>query len=211
MTRKIFGLLLLFAIVSCEPPVTFDQPQPPKTRVIKKFPKRLFGHYLSMDRKSTIVISEKNIYTIHDYDIITHKDSLSKDYRLKGDTLYFDTTTTGNYQIVQIKNDTVIQHINYTDTLFEFNSTTVLKKFKGHYFLNYQWDKNAWIVQKLTLVKGVLSIADIKTKEGIYILNAITETPEDTISYNFKTNKKQFKEFLKLDGFQDVNYYIKIK
>ncbi len=209
MTRKLFGLLLLFVIESCEPPVTFDQPQPPKTRAIKKFPRRLFGHYLSTDRKSTIVIGEKNIYTIHDYYIFTHKDSLYQNYKLKGDTLYFDTI--GNYQIVQIKNDTVIQHINYTDTLFRFDTTTVLKKFKGHYFLNYQWDKNAWIVQKLTLVKGVLSIADIKTKEGIYILSAITETPKDTVSYNFKTNKKQFKKFLKLDGFQDVKYYLKTK
>jgi hypothetical protein len=210
MTKKIFELLLLFAIVSCEPPVTFDQPQPSETRAMKKFPRQLFGHYLSPDGKSTIVIGEKNIYKIHDYYVYTHKDSLYKDHRIKGDTVFFDMT--GNYQIVKIKNDTVIEHVNYTDTLFKFDNSTVLKKFKGNYFLNYAWDApNAWTVQKLTLVKGILSIADIKTKEGIYILSAITETPKDTISYNFKTSKKQFKEFLKLDGFQDVNYYIKIK
>lgn len=209
MTKILLGLLLLFVISSCEPPVTFDQPQPPKTNALKKFPKRLIGQYLSIDRQSTVTISENSICTIHDYYTYTHKDSLYQDCKLKEDTLFFDTD--GNYEIVQIKNDTVIQHVNYTDTLFKFDSVRVLKKFKGHYFLNYQLDKNAWMVRKLTLVKGVLSIADIKTKEGVYILSELTESPKDTISYNFKTSRKQFKEFLKLDGFQDINYYIKIK
>ncbi|MES2287045.1 MAG: hypothetical protein V4547_15240 [Bacteroidota bacterium] len=209
MTKKTLRLLIFFVIAGCGSPVTFDQPQPPKTREIHRFPRQLFGKYTSFDSKSTIIINEKFILKIYDYDLMTSKDSLDKSYKIKGDTLYFREGD--NYELIKTIHDSIIQHVYSKETLFSFDSSTVLKKFKGNYFLNYLWDKDKWIVKKMTLVKGILTLSDINTREEVTILNEITETPADTISYDFEVSKKQFKQFLKLGGFRDTDFFIKMK
>lgn len=209
MKRILLRLLFILVIVSCEEPITFSEPQPAKTKSLAKFPSSLCGKYLSLDKESYVTINPKNMTVIYDYDVKVVKDSLDKKYWLKGDTLFLDST--GTYEIVSIKNDTIIKHIYQTDTLFEVCNTNVLKKFKGHFFLNYPWLHNEWIVRELTLVKGILSIADINTKDGLLLLNEIKETPNDTMSYGIKISKRQFKDFLKVDGFHEAKYYVKVR
>ncbi|MBL0074338.1 MAG: hypothetical protein IPP34_22100 [Bacteroidetes bacterium] len=60
--------------------------------------------------------------------------------------------------------------------------------------------------------RGQLVISGISTTEDIENLKEITETTTDTIPpYKFKATKKQFKEFIKNDGFSDSETFVRQK
>ena len=100
----------------------------------------------------------------------------------------------------------------YVDTIINLAKNDQIKKYKGYYFLNPFLDENAWEVQKVKFKKGILSISQISSEEEIEMLVEITETLSDsTRPYSINPNKKQFKEFLKREGFADEDIYILIK
>ena len=88
----------------------------------------------------------------------------------------------------------------------------MLRKFKGYYFLNTRQDKESWSVRKLDLSKGQLTISSISKKLDLDNLKALTESPQDTTTQTtFKATKKQFKEFIKNDGFSDSETFTRLK
>ena len=103
---------------------------------------------------------------------------------------------------------TVIQHANWTDTLFNISADNVLKKFKGYYFLNNRYKDSSWEVKKLSLKKGVLTVGSVSDNDDIQKLKEITETTADTTSTNFTLSRKQFKKFVKQDGFSKQETFI---
>ena len=105
----------------------------------------------------------------------------------------------------------IIQHYSGTDTLFSISTDNILKKFKGYYFLNKLYNDNAWEVNKLSLEKGVLTVASISYKDDIQKLKEITETSSDTTSTNFSLTRRQFKSFIKLDGFGEQETFTRMK
>jgi hypothetical protein len=115
-------------------------------------------------------------------------------------------------EVVKRNGDSIITHVHYIDTLFQINYDNVVRKFKGYYFLNKRYDKESWEVQKMKLSKGKLMISSISDKNDIESLKTITESSEDTVApYNFTASKKQFKEFLKNNGFSDSETFVKLK
>jgi len=104
-------------------------------------------------------------------------------------------------------------HIHNVDTLFQMDYDNVVRKFRGYYFLNTRYDKTSWAVEKIGLSKGQLIISSICTKEDIESLKEITLTaPTDSlINYNFKATKKQFKKFVKNDGFTNKETFVRLK
>ena len=111
---------------------------------------------------------------------------------------------------VQIEGDSVVQHVYEMDTLFAINQENVLKKFKGYYFVNIHSKDNTWRVQKLELTKGKLVLSSINNREDLDQLKAITETTQDTVPYVFSPSKKQFKNFVKNEGFRAQEAFLKI-
>jgi hypothetical protein len=88
----------------------------------------------------------------------------------------------------------------------------VVRKFKGNYFLNTRYNKTSWSVEKMNLSKGQLTISSISTKDDIENLKEMTETAQDTvINSNFTATKKEFKKFVKNDGFSDSEAFVRIK
>jgi hypothetical protein len=88
----------------------------------------------------------------------------------------------------------------------------VVRRFKGYYFLNKRYDKTSWVVKKIQLTKGQLTLSSISTKLDIENLKEITETSADTIPpYKFSATKKQFKQFIKSDGFSDNETFVRQK
>jgi len=101
-------------------------------------------------------------------------------------------------------------HIFYTDTLFQLNSDHILRKMKGYCFLNTHYADQNWEVQKLSLHRGKLNISSISAENELETLVEITESPKDTIPpYQFTATKKQFKKFVKQEGFTDTETFIK--
>ncbi|MCO5289841.1 MAG: hypothetical protein M9940_10540 [Bacteroidetes bacterium] len=214
MTTKQLKLIVTFIILTnlfaCEPPATFNEPQPTDTDNLSKFPKRLQGQYLSLADSSTLSINDKLIQRVYDFDYKIHPSQLESTSRLSGDTII--DLTTNEKTVVKREGDSLITHIHYIDTLFQMDYDNVVRKFKGYCFLNTRYDKTSWEVKKIQIVKGQLVISSISTKEDIENLKEITETATDTIPpYKFKATKKQFKKFIKNDGFSDSETFVRQK
>jgi hypothetical protein len=208
--KLISTFIILTSLFSCEPPVTFNEPQPTDTDNLSKFPDRLQGQYLSLADNSVLVIGDKLIQRIYDFDQKIHPSQLDSNSRLSGDTII--NLTTNTREVVKRDGDSLVTHIHYTDTLFQMDYDNVVRKFKGYYFLNTRYDKTSWEVKKVQLSKGQLIISSISTKLDIDNLKEITETPTDTIPpYKFTATKKQFKEFIKNDGFSDSEIFVRQK
>lgn len=208
--KLISTFIILTSLFACEAPVTFNEPQPTDTDNLPKFSKRLQGQYLSLADSSTLSISDKLIQRIYDFDYKIHANQLDSASRLSGDTII--DLKTNEKTVIKRDGDSLITHVHYIDTLFQIDYDNVVRKFKGYYFLNTRYDKTSWEVKKIQLTKGQLVISSISTKRDIDNLKEITETPTDTIPpYKFTATKKQFKEFIKNDGFSDSEIFVRQK
>ena len=201
--------IFVIAFISCEDPITFNKPQPDNSPNLNCFPEKYEGNYLSDDKYSILTIDSNSIIKTYDYDEKEHKDSVDSSLVLKGDTLYSQNSE--YKEKVVVKGDTLFQHVHFIDTLFTINDSSLLKYFKGYYFLNTKHGNDSWIVQKLSLQKGKLTIGHISDSTDLHKLQEIPSTESDTITIPFKLTKRQFKKFLRRDGFSKEEVFSKVK
>jgi len=197
---------------NCGPTATFDDPQPIDLKNENSFNKKFLGAYQSSDSAITLFITDQLITQSYSHYIETLLDSLDTTYQLLADTLINNKTK--SREIVLRTDSSIIQKYQNLDTIFEFKEGHALKRYKGHYFLNWQdKDDKKWSVGKLTLEKDILTLSSILGKEDIDLLNELTKTPEDTSknTINYDLNKKQFKKFLNSDGFRNIDTFIRVK
>lgn len=102
------------------------------------------------------------------------------------------------------------QRWSYYDTLFDVKRGDILRKYKGHYFLNQQVSTNSWRVITLAKIGNGLSLGTISTKDDLSNLRTVTETKSDTI-FSFRPTKKEMKKFLKDKGFSHQDTFIKVE
>ena len=208
--KFITTIIILTSLFACGPTVTFNEPQPTDTDNLSKFPDRLQGQYLSLADNSVLVIGDKLMERIYDFDQKIHPSQLDSNSRLSGDTII--NLTTNTREVVKRDGDSLLSHFHYIDTYFQMDYDNVVRKFKGYYFLNKRLGEGSWDVKKIELSKGQLVISSISTKQDIENLKTLTESTQDTIaSYKFTTTKKQFKEFIKNDGFSDSETFVRQK
>jgi hypothetical protein len=214
---RILQFALLLMAVSCgsgefsEPPsVVFGEPQPDGIENEPGFPARLQGKFRSLSDGNALEINEKFIISITTADEKIRISELDSSLRLYGDTVL--DLKTGQKTKVLLQGDSILSSFSFTDTVFRLNYDNVLRKFRGHYFLNTRYEGEAWDVKKLSLEKGRLLVSSIREKEEIESLQAITESPADTsFPRKFNLSKKQFREFLGKDGFRNQSVYIREK
>jgi hypothetical protein len=212
MKTKIILLNLIFCLffISCKQPiVTFEVAQPENGKEQKEFPKKLIGNYYNSENDTELIINKYFIYKKMLIKDTLKISELSKNEIIKNDTLY-KLNSNEKYKIIKI-NDSLFSNYVFTDTVFNLNKTDVLKKFKGYYFLNKSIEKTGFYeVEKLNLTKGVLNINGIETENEISLLENITESKKDTAKpFTIKPTKRQFKEFIKKNGFSNGEIYIK--
>ncbi len=200
MKRILILPAFLLLLIGCGPVVTFNQPQPEGVDSLRVIPKKLIGRYISKDGSGKLIIDRKSMIIRYDYEVKVPKDSVDWEDLSAEDRKHY-----------KVEGNSVIEHITNTDTLFYFSEDNVLKKFKGYYFLNSRIDKESWFVQKLKLQKGVLTLGTISSEEELKTLETINESPIDTITYNIKFTRKQFKSYLENNGFSDVDSFIRVK
>lgn len=208
--KRILIFILLTSFLACEPPVTFSEPQPINKNNLAEFPNRIQGLYLSTKDSSTLSIEKNLIQRIYDYQYKIHPNQLDSTSRIDGDKII---NLKDNQQIpIKRVGDSLLANIYYNDTLFTLTKDNVLRKYKGYYFLNKRFEKKGWEVKKIGFSKGQMTISSISTKFDIENLKEITENIEDTIApYNITTTKRQFKKFVKNDGFRDKEIFIKLR
>jgi len=211
MSKSVVTIFLIVVIflISCEPGVTFIEPQPESIKSSTSFSKQIQGSYLAFDFASVLTINEKQITRHFDFDYKTQKDSLGINFKIVKDSIV--NLVNGSKEKVLIQGDSIVQHANWIDTLFNISSENVLKNYKGYYFLNSKFSDEKWEVKELGLKNGVLTLASISTKEDIQKLNEIMESPNDTVSTNFNLTKRQFKRFLREEGFREKETFTRMK
>ncbi len=206
----LFTLVILAGLFACQPPVTFNEPQPTDTDNLPKFPKRLQGQYLNVDDSSSLFVGDKVIRRVYDYTFKVHPNQLDSTSKLVGDSIV-DLETHDRFR-VKLVGDSLVGHRQLVDTLFRMSYDNVVRKLKGYYFLNTRTDNASWVVQTLQLRKGLLVVGSISTKEDIDKLKALTEVPQDTLmAYKVTITKKQLKKFVKNDGFAKRERYVKVR
>ncbi len=145
-----------------------------------------------------------------DYDQKVHPDQLDSSSRISGDTLI--NLKTNERVAITHDGDSLVEHIHYVDTLFQMDYDNVARNFKGYCFLNIRHGKDRWEVKKVQLSKGHLVISSISSEPDVDNLKTLTETTQDTVGpYNFTTTKRQFKKFIKSDGFSDSEVFVRQK
>jgi hypothetical protein len=205
---KILTLIILTSLYSCEQDETFKEPQPSAAENLSNFPLQLQGQYISLTDNSKLNIGDKFIERTYDYVVKMHPNQLNKNKRLSGDTII--DINTNEISLVKHEQDSLLINEGCLDKSFEINNASILRKFKGHYFLNVLNDNNEWDVKMIQLIKGQLTISTINTKAEIENLKEIIETANDTIPpYKVKLTKDQSKEFVKDEKFRDNEIFIR--
>jgi hypothetical protein len=201
-------IVICYLVSGCDKGVTFSEPQPVNGELIKGFPKKIQGQYVSKLFATHLSIQEKSIIKTIEWSGITAKRDLDSNYHLQ-DTLIVSNDGNDHYP-VQVIGDSFKVNIHWQDTLFLFSDKNIAKKFKGYIFLNETNDNINWAVTKLSLEKGMLYVGKISSGDDIDKLRQITET-SDTTSYSFKPTQKQFGLFVKQKGFKDVEEFVRIR
>ena len=203
-----WALILIGLLAACTPAVTFDEPQPAGSKDLTRFPKRIRGEYISLNDNSVLLVTEKLIQRIYDHDFKIKSNELDSGMILRNDTLI--NRTNNEKMVVRKEGDSLVGHIRYVDTVFSLSRDQILKKFKGYYFLNTRYFDQNWEVKKLSLHRGKLNISSISAENELEKLVEITESPQDTIPpYKFTATKRQFKAFVKQEGFTDTETFIR--
>jgi hypothetical protein len=137
-----------------------------------------------------------------------HLGQLDSTQQIIGDTLFDLRTDIG--QLIQIEGDSIVMHVNEIDTVFIIDAQNILKKFKGYYFVNILTPPDSWQVKKLEFSGGKFILSSISQKEDLTELKTLTESAQDTAPYVFSLSRKQFKKFVREEGFRDSEEFLKI-
>lgn len=209
MKLQLILIATILALYSCkDTTVSFEVSQPENVKEEKEFPNKLIGTYYNPDENSQLEISKYFILKKITLEDTLKISELNKNERIVNDTLYLLNSKV-KYKILKI-NDSLFSNYIYVDTTFNLKKTDVLKKFKGYYFLNNKTDTDFWEVEKLSLNKGVLNINGITTQNEITLMETITDNKKDSIKlFTVKPTKKQFKAFLKQNGFTEGDTYLR--
>jgi hypothetical protein len=212
--KKTSCALILLTLLSCKEvkvsEISFAEAQPENVNGLSGFPNRLIGYYFNADKSKQLMISKNIIIQTTNFDTKIHPNEIGNEAIILGDTL-IDNQTKEKFRYKK-DGDSLIVNMHFNDTMFIVDQNHIIKKFKGHYFLSTQMELKTWEVKKMDLVKGKLTFAGIYSDEQIHSLEPLTETRSDTISQrNFKPTKKQFKKFVKSNGFEPDEIYYKVK
>ncbi len=208
--RKLYCFSLILAAIfmsACQPPVTFTEPQPKDVAALSGFPQRIQGRYLCAEDSSFLQITANSMIRIYDFNEKLHLDDLDSTEQIIGDSLYDLNTNTG--QLIRIEGDSIVMHVHDIDTLFTIDKLNVLKKYKGYYFVNIYKPEENWEVKKLGFSHSKLILSSISTKQDLEQLQTMTESTQDTIPYVFSLTRKQFKTFVREEGFRDSEEFFK--
>lgn len=200
--------------------VTFETPQPIGKLDIREIPKRFVGKYSPLEQSLSVYDSnalayDSNVFQIRRNLIVETKildteqllDSADQEL-YKHDTAFSIVEYGGGSTNMVIKGDSVFYHMISKDTLYSSLRGDVLRKFKGHYFLNQKTPSGKWFVRKLSKFKDGLIVGTISSTADIDKLKLISESQSDTV-HNFKLTRKQFKEFVNTNGFADEAVFVR--
>lgn len=197
---KFIILISFIAFFSCkEPLANFTEPQPSNKNNLSQFPKRILGNYFNPESGFKITIENKIITrTFSDNDTI----SINEYHKMKDENIKLLSKLTDTLYLVEL---------SITDSIFNLKNGDILRRLNQNYFLNIKNSNENWNVSKLHANRSYLTLSDISNESEIELLNNITNqaTTDSIYPKTYDLDKKQFKEFVKKNGFIESEIYIK--
>jgi hypothetical protein len=220
MKKLCVSILIVLLLGSCDDSIRFEEPQPSNQPNLRHIPKQLRGSYFSSSDSTQLTINDHVIIDWTDVELKIHKDSL--DFEIDSTQIVeqshdFIKINDGKFKIgLKFFEDSVLFNYSYRDTIFEISDRHILRRFKGHYFLNYKRSDGNWKVRKLSLKKRELSFSKVRIPEDIDALKQITEIQEvksdsgRVIGYNLNPSRKELKQLMK-HSFSETKTYKRVK
>lgn len=218
-------IFLIICLVSCVGNyeyVRFETAQPEGVKESKSFNKIVNGEYTNCSNSDDkLIISNELILNSRTFKFKSHRADLDFDSTITIDRSIDEELiklfTNEGYKI-EISGDTINASQTTVDTVFWISENQVLKKFKGSYFLNFKRDENSWDVSRLNLTKDTLLIGQISPSDTLLRFDFVEKTEDfdasdstTTTVYSINPSKRQFKNLMKLNSFDECECYYKKK
>ena len=227
-------LLPFFAVilfVSCSE-THFEQPQPAGKKEVLKIPKKYLGTYRYRD--STMNISDDTPYSkLFSAEtglpvLEVNKVLIVSPYMVKqgydgkflfnaaqtkvADRLGWNADTIVNMFSIKKeflksvrKNGTLGFYYNAMDTMISISRGDVIKKYKGHLYLNKFDGDNKWVVYRIKKQGNKMLFESVNSFDKTLLDSICPKTD----GKNYNPTKQQFNLFLKKGGFQEEEIYLK--
>ena len=188
---------------------SFVEPQPANKSDQKDFKKKYQGSYSCLEDSSRLIISENKIVQDWkiDFGISRTEVDTSNELSYSNGMLYTDDSEAPI--AVEVVGDSVFGVYELSNTIFEISGNSILRFYKGRYFLNKQNSANDWNVKILELSGDRLGLYRISGVEQIESLSEYTEVKEvtneqdDIIDYELNPSRKELRSILKASKFNE--------
>jgi hypothetical protein len=201
------GLLLFSA---CEPAVLFSEPQPIGAKNLETFPKSAQGKFHSLTENVTVTIDALGIYKIQAFVEVMHRDSLDSEWEYRNDSIWHKERNFPFRAILM--GDSLQIEVAYPDTLFFIGTTNLLRRQKGVFFLNDEYQSGAWIIKMLEVTKEGMVLAVVSTEEDKEVLTQYLADAQDSSSRPIVSpSRKEFRQFVRDGGFRQREELLRVQ
>jgi hypothetical protein len=216
---RIFIMLCIVTVVSCTPPVVFDQAYPSDKENLKSIPKQYQGAFICESDSALVVITD-HIITLHREHFFNTKIKYveeREECKIVDDKMY----VSGRLECIPITmvNDSMVRGtFQETDTLFFMEKGSVARLYKGHLVINQEIKHKEWAISLLSPENGGdITYKAITEKTKIKNVSKVTHTTEITVNkgkkprYKIRPTMKEFDELLTDDKvFIECDYLTRV-
>lgn len=192
-------------IISCTPPVVFDQAYPSDQEDLLSIPTAYQGAFLCESDSAIVTITDHHIVLQRTNYFNTGIKQIEErdDCKIIDDKMY----VSGRLECIPITivNDTIIRGTyEETDTLFVMQQGSVARLYNGHLVINQELRNNEWAVSLLTpesggdmSYKAITNATNIKNVGKITPLWDITSERDKKPRYKVRPTMTEFEALLK--------------
>ena len=207
-------------VMSCTPPVVFEQAYPSDQDDLKSIPKHYQGAFICESDSALIIISDYNItlHRSHFFDTKIKHVEEREECKLVDDKIYIS----GRLECIPISvvNDSMVRGVfQETDTLFVMQKGSNARLYNGHLVINQEIKPKEWAISLLTpedagniTYKAITSETQIKNVVSVTHATDITTDTDKSPRYKVRPTMKEFDALLADEKiFIECEYLVRVQ
>lgn len=217
---RILTFLFVVLIISCTPPVVFEQAYPAGQDDLTSIPKLYQGSFICESDSALVIISDYDItlHKTHYFDTKIKYVEEREDCNLVDDKMY----VSGRLECipVSIVNDSMLRGTyQETDTLFKMQKGSIARLYNGQLVINQEIKPQEWAISLLTpenggdiTYKAITSETKIQNVARVTHIQDITTDQDKSPRYKVRPTKKEFDALLADEKiFIECEYLMRVK